>query len=141
MKIIEKYKLYKKQYPKQLVLIKDGIFYKTFYDDALIILYLFDYKYINNSISFGITPYEKVLSKLYKLDIGYVVFNQVNEILNVKLDEENYLSYISLSKKNYQKIIKNKGINKKLDKILKQSSNNYILVNNFLDEFLKSTFS
>lgn len=39
---------------------KDGSFYKCFYDDAKILWYIFDYVYLNDSVSFGTKAYSKV---------------------------------------------------------------------------------
>ena len=64
MKLIEKSQLFKKQYPNHIIIMQEGIFYKTFYEDALIIWYLFDYKCVKDTVSFGATPYDKVLAKL-----------------------------------------------------------------------------
>lgn len=136
MKLIEKYEMYKKQYPNDILIMKDGIFYKTFYDDALIIWYLFDYKYVNNQTSFGTTPYDKVLAKLNKLDISYVVISNEKEIFEVKKDDDNYISYSNLSKKSYQKVVKNKELTEKLNKILETSPDKYEEINKMLESFI-----
>lgn len=67
----EKYISIKREYKECLVLIKDGSFYITFYDDALILNYLFNYKVINN----------KVLSKLDNNNISYYIDDNYNNIL------------------------------------------------------------
>ena len=99
MKLIEKSKLYKKQYPDHILIMKEGIFYKTFYEDALIMWYLFEYKYLKDTVSFGTTPYDRVLAKLNKLDISYVVIADDKEVLKVTKDKENYESYLKISQK------------------------------------------
>ena len=136
MKLMEKYEMYKKQYPNYLLIMKEGIFYKTFYDDALIIWYLFDYKYIKNMVSFGTTPYDKVILKLNKLDISYLVIGQEKETLKVTKDDENYISYQKLAKKNYEKIHKTEELIKKLTKVLEVNPNSYQAIDNLLEKYL-----
>ena len=64
MKNIDLYNLYKEKYSNSLIIIKEGIFYKTFHDDAKIIWYLFEYKYIKDIVSFGSASYDKVIDRL-----------------------------------------------------------------------------
>ena len=51
MKCIDKYNNIKNKYQEYIVLIKIGTFYSTFYNDAIILNYLFNYKIINNKFS------------------------------------------------------------------------------------------
>lgn len=57
--------------------------------DSYIISYLFDYKVINDKLSFPINNINKVCKKLRELDIGYVVDNDIeygdSEIYNMYL--------------------------------------------------------
>ena len=53
MKQIDKYNSYKEKFLNCMVFIKEGSFYKCFYDDAKILWYVFDYVYLNDSVSFG----------------------------------------------------------------------------------------
>lgn len=97
MKLVEKYQVLKEKYLYEIVLLKEGIFYKTFYDDAKILWYLFEYKYVGDCVSFGITPYDKVIAKLQRLGIGFVVIDKDNEVLRCKKEKEDYRSYLSLA--------------------------------------------
>ena len=132
MKLIEKYAALKKQYPHFLIILKEGIFYKTFYDDAKILWFLFDYKYQKDSVSFGNNPYDKVIMKLNKLDINYMIINKGQEILKCQKDDETYLSYLTLATKSLheEKLIE------KLKKILNNNPNLYQKINSIFDEFL-----
>lgn len=137
LKLIDRYNSYKSKYNNYIVLIKDGLFYKSFYDDAKIIWYLFDYKYINNSVSFGLTPYDKVLSKLNKLDIGYVVIDKDQEVLKSIKDEENYISYVELAEKAYVKNTKREKLVNKFLGIVKDREDVYDEINEFLDRYIE----
>ena len=77
----EKYTSIKHEYKECLVLIKNGSFYITFCDDALILNYLFNYKVINNKVGFPISNLDKVLSKLDSNNISYYIDDNYNNIL------------------------------------------------------------
>ena len=74
MKIIEKYNLNKNKYPKYIILIKVGIFYETYNEDAYILNNLFNYKIkeINNNkrLGFPTNSYDKVITKLKEFQIN-----------------------------------------------------------------------
>ena len=82
--------MYKEHYNYSIILVKEGIFYKTYSDDALILWYLFEYKYINNCTSFGINSYDKVLDKLRHLDLAFLVCSKDNIIEKTNGDFDNY---------------------------------------------------
>ena len=136
MKLIDKYKMYKKQYPYYILIMKEGIFFKTFYNDALIIWYLFEYKYVNDITSFGTTLYDRVLRVLNKKDISYIVISQDKEVIKVTKDDENYISYCNLSKKSHDKTNKRESLLNKLDQILEMYPNNYQVIDELLDSML-----
>ncbi len=48
MKEYECYKKCKEKYKEYLILIKSGVFYRTYEEDTLIMNYIKDYKVINN---------------------------------------------------------------------------------------------
>ena len=54
MKLIDRYIKLKAKYPNDVVLIKNGYFYNTYYDDALLISNLCNYKINNNKVGFPI---------------------------------------------------------------------------------------
>ena len=137
MKLIDKYNAYKEKYKNSLVIIKEGVFYKTFNDDAKILWYLFDYKYVNDTISFGNAPYDKVILKLNKLDISYVIINNDNIVLSCIRDEEIFLSYKMLAKKNYEKMIKIDNLIDKLKLVINNNPNSYEEINNLFDKLLQ----
>lgn len=136
MKLIDKYKMYKKQYPYCLLIMKEGIFYKTFYEDALILWYLFEYKYVNDTVSFGSSPYDKVLAVLNKRDISYIVISNDKEIFKVVKDNDIYFSYCDLAKKSYDKIRRNDGLIEKLNQVLEIYPDNYKAIDEMLDDML-----
>ncbi len=138
MKLIDKYKTYKDKYENTLVIIKDGIFYKTFEDDAKILWYIFDYKYVNDSVSFGNSPYDKVILKLNKLDISYIILDKDEIVLSHIRDEDAYLSYKSLSKKSYNQLVKTENLINKLQTLMNNKPECYEKVNSMLDAWLEN---
>ena len=138
MKLIDKYNAYKDKYENVLVIIKEGIFYKTFEDDAKILWYIFDYKYVNDSVSFGNSPYDKVVLKLNKLDISYVILDKDEIVLSHIRDEDAYLSYKSLSIKSYNKLIKTENLIDKLQILMNNKPEYYEKVNSILDAWLEN---
>lgn len=136
MKLIDIYESFQKKYPDSLIIIKDGIFYKTFHDNAKIIWYLFDYKYVNDSVSFGNTPYDKVLAKLNKLDISYVVVNKEKELLIVPKDKEIYTSYIKLASHSYNKNILNSSLIANVQKVIDNYPQSYNEINQIVEKYL-----
>ena len=103
--------------PDSIVIIKNGIFYNTFYDDAKIISYIMNYKlfYYNNilCVSFPDKNLYLLLSRLRIRNVGYIV-----------IDNKNIESYIGApfsynSLLNEAKIVKDKEliINKIVNKL------------------------
>lgn len=138
MKLIDKYNTYKDKYENVLVIIKEGIFYKTFEDDAKILWYIFDYKYVNDSVSFGNSPYDKVILKLNKLDISYIVLDKDAIVLSHIRDKDTYSSYKSLSIKSYNKLIKTENLIDKLQILMNNKPEYYEKVNSMLDAWIEN---
>ena len=138
MKLIDKYKTYKDKYENTLVIIKEGIFYKTFEDDAKILWYIFDYKYVNDSVSFGNSPYDKVILKLNKLDISYIILDKDEIVLSHIRDEDAYLSYKSLSIKSYNQLVKTENLIDKLQMLMNNKPECYEKVNSMLDAWIEN---
>ena len=92
----EKYTCIKHEYKDCLILIKNGSFYITYYDDALILNYLFNYKVVNNKVGFPISNLDKVLSKLNSNNISYYIDDYYN---NNSIN--NYNNILYKAKTNY----------------------------------------
>lgn len=126
MKTLEKYEYYKEKNPKHILFIKEGSFYKTFKEDAVIIWYLFGYKWNNNTISFGASPYSKVLNKLNSLGISYGVITDTETFITN--DEEIYDLYRNLATINYKKFKKREELHNFLDRLINKNFDNYDLI-------------
>ena len=80
MLMLEKYNEIKEKNENSVVIIKSGIFYNMYKEDAIIISYLMNYKlfYNNNNIcvSFTDKSLSLVLSRLRIRKISYIVINK-----------------------------------------------------------------
>lgn len=131
MKSSELYELYKEKYPDRLVIIKEGIFYKSYYEDGKIIWYLFDYKYLNNYSSFGNNSYDKVISKFKELELGYIIIDKNKELVNIEKEMDIYKSYVMLANKKYGKYDKKKILIDKINTILDNDFSKYETIDNY----------
>ena len=127
MKIYDKYLDYKSKYPSYIIILKEGSFYKTYGDDAIILWYLFDYKWNKNSIGFSINAKEKVVDKLKELELSYLIDDNINNG-NIEV----YELYIKIAKLKYNKYIKIEEIINIVSDILNKDINKYNDIKNYL---------
>ncbi len=100
MKMIDRYNESKKKFDKSIILIKNGIFYVTFNDDAYIVNYLFGYK-IKKFSHFVMSGFpekviEKIKSRLQKEKIHYILLSNNHQFVS-----DNNVSTLS----NYEKLL------------------------------------
>ena len=132
MKHIDKYESYQKKYKDMLILLKEGSFYKCYNDDAIIMRYIFDYTFFNNSISFGTKAYSKVFDELNRIKISYVVISD-EEYVN-KFDNDIYNVYLKLAKDNYEEENLINEINEKVKLLINKDKNNHKIILDYLNE-------
>lgn len=130
MKAKEKYLYYKEKHPTSIVMVKEGSFYKTYEADAIILWHIFGYKWNGDSISFGSTPYIKVLEKLAHLGLSYCIVKE--EPLYVTNDEEVYDLYLRLATINYKKQERKKELIDLLECVLDKNIDSYDNIKNYL---------
>ena len=88
VRLIDKYNKNKESNENSIVLIKSGIFYKTFNNDAYIVAHLCNYK-INRLSNFVMVGFpentiENIKEKLLKENVSFVIINEDNRILSSK---------------------------------------------------------
>jgi hypothetical protein len=126
MRMIDLYNETKIKNIKSIVLIKSGIFYETFNDDAYIMSYLFDYKIkkLSNFVMVGFPEkvVDSVKERLKKEKISYVILKGNKKIESGKnsYNESNYDILFDLSYKTFNIEIEINSIRKKLE-ILKNT--------------------
>ena len=111
------------------------IFYNAYNGDGKILWYLFDYKYINNKASFGNNSYDKVLDKLRKLDINFVIVSKEGELLKF-LGGNAYNNYLELSIRSYRKDERLNYLINKLKKIYYEDYLSFDEINKYFDSIL-----
>jgi len=133
MKSIDIYKKYKDDNVSRIVIVKEGIFYKVYSSDALIVWYLFDYKYSNDCVSFGVSSYVKVIDKLQKLGLGYIVVSTDGLLDRCIGDNDVYEHYSFLADKCFKKTEWKDELCKILSDLIDKDLNNYQVIKNFLE--------
>ena len=136
MKAKEKYENYKKMYPNYVVVVKEGIFYKTFENDAIIMWNLLKYNWNNESIAFGNNVLDKVYQKFKEQGLGYKVVLSEKEIISYEGNKKVYDLYLNLSSILYSKYVKKEELKEELDKIIEENENNYDKIKAFFKEFV-----
>ena len=137
MRAKDKYKDLKEKYSNYIVIIKEGIFFKTFEDDAIIMWNMFKYNWHDGSIAFGNNVLDKVCDKLKEQGLGYRVI--VSEEENISFDGNNevYNLYLNLSKILYSKYTKKEELKEELDRIIEENENNYDKIKNYFNTLIK----
>ena len=130
----------KEDYENYLIMFKNGNFYISLNNDALVMNNIFNYKIIVISnyikIGFPINSLNKVSTKLDELKINYIIYDKLI-IQKIKftpnnykkfVKENNYLVYLNrISKINY--LLKNNIKNSNMDKILNKIENILCTIN------------
>ncbi|HHT38076.1 MAG TPA: hypothetical protein GXZ95_01520 [Mollicutes bacterium] len=88
MKLIDKYNMNKESNNNSIILLKSGIFYKTFNNDAYIIAYLFKYK-INKMSNYVMVGFpEKVIEnieeRLIKEKVAFIIIDEGKQSVSDK---------------------------------------------------------
>lgn len=92
----EKFLSYKKDNENNIVIIRNGFFYYCYGEDAYIISYLFHYKLLFHKMAYvSFNDLTKVLIRLKKLNIGYIVIDK--EMTKEYGDTDIYLKYYSMA--------------------------------------------
>ena len=130
----------KEDYENYLIMFKNGNFYISLNNDALVMNNIFNYKIIVISnyikIGFPINSLNKVSTKLDELKINYIIYDKLI-IQKIKftpnnykkfVKENNYLVYLNrIDKINY--LLKDNIKNSNMDKILNKIENILCTIN------------
>ena len=122
--IYDKYIDLKNKYLEYIIMIKVGNFYHSYFDDGIILNYLFNYKIKDNDVvGFPISSLDKVKRRLEKEHINYYiddnnymefndnkyreVLDKSNNILELKKDIEDINNYLNsnIERKYIKKVI------------------------------------
>ena len=104
--IYKRLREFKKKYPNTLILVKEGIFYSSYRDDANIIWNIFGYKHLGNKVSFGQFPYDKVVNFLREDKISFCIVDKEGEYYRFDGNDDVYINYLALANIEYDKKMK-----------------------------------
>lgn len=129
MKIKEIYNENKKKFSDYILIIKVGIFYETYNNDAFIINNLFGYKVKEigdfDRAGFPVNSFDKVIKKLERCEINYVIID--GGIVSKKFKNNNYSKYLKCDYSSRIEMVVNKLNSlkgtKKLESILVKVEN------------------
>lgn len=132
MKKIDKFLALKNKYSDSLVVIKSGNFYYSYFEDGIILNYLFNYQVINNRVGFPLKNLDKVLEELKRDNVSVVVNDIDNTKHEVKKNKYHDVKIEAIERYNEKKEIEDLIINirYKIDKF----PYNYKLIKEYVDE-------
>ena len=134
MRLIEINKKLRSEYKNTVILMKYGNFYRCFYNNAIVVGYLFNYRLHNNKVGFPVNIIKSIECRLDEYSIDYLIYNSDHDIKYIYHEINNYNKYLILgnSKYNLDNYILN--INNKVKDILDSDINKYIDIMRYLDE-------
>ncbi len=128
------YKIAKMNNEEKVVLVKYGNFYKAFESDAILLWGLFGYNVINGKISFPLSVFGSVVSKLTRLGMNVVVVNNIDDINYYNTIQKNtYEEYKNETLHKYETSGKINEIMKLVEDKIKTSFINYDKLLEFLN--------
>ncbi len=133
MKIKDKYIELKDKNKNVIVLIKSGVFYLTFDEDALVLNSIFNYQIKLNKLGFPIKSIDKVKEKLYELSISYLIYEN-NEINSYIKEDNKYLEYFNVCKKQEFHNKSKSLLLERINFLLDTDPSNYDKIRSFIDE-------
>lgn len=133
MKLEEKYQKYLEKYPEHIIIIKNGLFYSCYFDSAKIVWFFFEYKWHKDSISFGNSPYDKVLKTLRDNFISYVVIDNEKIDFASYDDKNRYASYLELANIKYDNYKRKEQIIDVFNDKVNRDNSNYDKILGFLE--------
>lgn len=128
------YKLAKMQNEEKVVLVKCGNFYKAFESDAILLWGLFGYQVKDGRVSFPMSVFANVVSKLTRLGMSVVVVKKESDISYYTSTGENtYKDYKKSAITNYETDGKLNEIKSLVEDKIKTSFVNYDKLMEFLN--------
>lgn len=96
MKVYDVYKENKSKYSKYVIMIRVGIFFEVYDDDAYIVHNIMNYKVKNmkgyKRLGFPVNSYNMVINGLDKAKINYMIIDK--DIVKKKFNKNNYNKYL-----------------------------------------------
>lgn len=133
MKLVEVNNELRNNYKNTVIIMKYGNFYRCFYNNALIMNYIFNYKINETRIGFPISIINNVINTLDELNIGYLIYNKENDIKYNIHKDNNYEVYLekAIEKNNRDNMIKE--LNDNIIYLLNKDISNYNKIKEYIN--------
>lgn len=133
MKLVDVNNRLRDKYRNTIIFMKYGNFYRCFYNNAIVVGYIFNYKLHDNKVGFPINIINNILCVLDKYSIDYLIYNSIKDIRYIYHDINYYNTYLELgnSKYNLDNYVLN--INNKVKGILDSDIRKYNDIMRYLD--------
>ncbi len=120
---------------KAIVFRKNGNFYRSFDEDAVMMSYLFDYKLTNASIGFPLSGLSKVSKTLREKGINFIVKDKFQVVTSEEFVVNNYSTYMDESMKMFKM---RKNIERMNEKMKSLSEMDILDLEDYIDKLLKA---
>lgn len=119
MKLIDQFRVLKTNYPNHIILLKSGMFFVTFQEDAILLKYILTYQIKNERLGFPIKSLDSVLKNLE----GYMLNICIKDadIKRIEYDYNNYNELLKIAKKKYYEELNCKVLLEEIAFILKNN--------------------
>ena len=135
MSLIDKYSLLKEKYKNYIIIVKNGGFYTTFEDDAIIMWYLFNYKYREDlTVSFGQKAYNEVLKELDHKKMNYVICKESDQVVSNDKNDSNYDTFLKIAKVSREQELIEEQFRDKIEFIIKTDSKYKVEFEDYINE-------
>ena len=127
----------KKKHKGSLLIVEDGLFYRVYGDDAIILNYFFGYKITKgNVVSFPEKAYSKVKNMLIGKGISLQINSKDNRLLLICLVKgNNYFKYLDIALENYNLNTRIENIVSKIKDLNLNKLNNLLsLIEDYLND-------
>lgn len=120
-----------------MLIVEDGLFYRAYGDDAIILNYFFGYKITkDNIVSFPEKAYSKVKNMLIGKGISLQINSKDNRLLLICLVKgNNYFKYLDIALENYNLNTRIENIVSKIKDLNQNKLNNLLsLIEDYLND-------
>ena len=96
-------------------------------------MHRFGYKHLGNKVSFGSSPYDRVVNELKGNEISFCIADKEKEQVRFKVDDEVYKNHLLLANKAYEKQKKEEQLINKVKAVFKDNPSKYDEILSLLD--------
>lgn len=132
MSNIKVYHSLKNEYNSSIVLIKSGIFYVTYDNDARIMNYIFNYVIKDGKVGFPIKIKDSIIEDLKKEELNVVIYED-EKTTEYKCDNNRYYYVLEEVTRKLNKEERMNNLIKLIELKIRQNEINFILIEEYLN--------